>query len=71
MFLCARRDSNPQPLGSKPSTLSIELRAQYAPLLYHIFIKRERKKGVLFEHALYGPSRDRLLLLFTSFSSAP
>ncbi len=29
---CARRDSNPQPLGSKPSTLSIELRARIATL---------------------------------------
>ncbi len=27
-FWCARQDSNPQPLGPKPSALSIELRAQ-------------------------------------------
>ena len=28
LFLCARQDSNPQPLGPKPSALSIELRAR-------------------------------------------
>lgn len=32
LALCARQDSNPQPLGSKPSALSIELRAHITPL---------------------------------------
>lgn len=46
--LCARRESNPRPSGSKPGTLSTELRARYSLFIAHM---RAEVKG---RDSLYG-----------------